>query len=86
MPRAFPKRNDASQHFKIVFGGWMQERDATHARRLLGLRPRYERPRSRCAAEKRDELAPFQLIELHSVPARSALNDIELAGTSQWVG
>jgi hypothetical protein len=38
MPRAFPKRNDASQHFKIVFGGWMQERDATHARRLLRAR------------------------------------------------
>jgi hypothetical protein len=32
------------------------------------LRARRERPRRR-ATEQRDELAPFQLIELHSVPA-----------------
>jgi hypothetical protein len=31
------------------------------------LRARRERPRC-CAAEQRDELAPFQLIELHSIP------------------
>ncbi len=34
---------------------------------LRFLRARRERPRRR-AAEQRDELAPFQLIELHSVP------------------
>jgi hypothetical protein len=34
-------------------------------RRLL--RPRRERPHSR-AAEKSDELEPFQLNELHSIP------------------
>jgi hypothetical protein len=28
-----------------------------------------ERPGSCCAAEQRDELAAFQLIELHSIPA-----------------
>jgi hypothetical protein len=28
-----------------------------------------ERPRDRGAAEKRDQPAPFQLIELHSIPA-----------------
>jgi hypothetical protein len=33
------------------------------------LRPRRERPRSGSAAEKYDELASSQLIELHSVPA-----------------
>ncbi len=33
------------------------------------LRARRERPRRRSAAEKRDELAPLQLIQLHSVPA-----------------
>ena len=30
------------------------------------------------AAEQRDELAPFQLIELHSVPARAGLQDIRI--------
>jgi len=33
------------------------------------LRSRRERPRSRRAAEQREEIAPFQLIELHPVPA-----------------
>ncbi len=33
------------------------------------LRARCERPRDR-AAEQRDERAPFQLIELHSVPCQ----------------
>jgi hypothetical protein len=37
-------------------------------RDLLGLlRPRRERPRCRCAADERYELAPF-LIELHRIP------------------
>src|SRR6516225_6952960 len=36
-------------------------------RQLRLLRARRERPRSR-AAEKRDELPPFQLSELHSLP------------------
>jgi hypothetical protein len=33
------------------------------------LRARRERPSRRRAAEQRNELAPFQLIELHSFPA-----------------
>ena len=38
---------------------------------------RRDRPRRR-AADKRDEVAPFQLIKLHSSPpARAALQDIE---------
>jgi hypothetical protein len=46
-------------------------------RRLL--RPRRKRPRGRRAAEKRDEIAAFQLIEWHSaLPARARLQDIEL--------
>ena len=48
------------------------------------LRPRCEQPRGRRAAEQRDELAPFQLIELHPVPASEAgLQDIESARISQ---
>jgi hypothetical protein len=33
-----------------------------------------------------DELAPFQLIELHSAPASAALHDSELGGISQPLG
>ena len=50
------------------------------------LRARRERPRGRRTAEERNELAPFQLIELHSGPASAALHDIELAGISQRTG
>ena len=39
-----------------------------HRHRRL-LRARRQRPRGRRAAEQRDELASFQLIELHPVPA-----------------
>src|SRR5262249_61330118 len=45
--------------------------DAPHP---LGLRrPRRERPRRSRAAEKGDELAPLQLIELHSVPSQGPI-------------
>src|SRR6516225_2139964 len=50
-----PKRNNAGQRFRIVLDVRMEERDATHARRLL--RSRRERPRGRRAADKRDEVA-----------------------------
>ena len=50
------------------------------------LRTRRERPRRRRAAEQRDELAPFQFIELHSVPAsQPGSQDIELQAVSQRV-
>src|SRR5215469_15098697 len=50
-----PKRNNAGQRFRIVLDVRMEERDATHARRLL--RVHSERPRRR-ATDERDELAP----------------------------
>jgi hypothetical protein len=46
-------RPEASWHIEIKF---------------LGLRLRDHRPRRRCAANKRDELASFQLSELHVLP------------------
>jgi hypothetical protein len=45
-----------------------QETDGRHFARLL--RACHERPRCSRADEQRDELAPFQLIELHSVPCQ----------------
>src|SRR5262245_13866525 len=44
-------------------------------RRLLCARR--ERPRRR-AAEQRDEIAPFQLIELHSVPSRGRIAEYRI--------
>ena len=59
-----------------------EEPDYRH-RRLL--RPRPKRPRL-AAAEQCDELPPFQLIELHSIPtARASFQDTGFATISQWV-
>jgi hypothetical protein len=44
--------------------------EADHRHRRL-LRARVSRPRCRCAAEQCDEVAPFQLIELHPLPLAS---------------
>src|SRR5215469_9315903 len=66
-----PKRNNAGQYFRIVLDVWMEEHDATHARRLL--RARRKRPRRHRAAEKRDELAPVA----HSITS-SARRRIEV--------
>src|SRR5262249_10292126 len=62
-----------------------EEPDHRH-RRLL--RARRERPCCRRTAEQRNELAAFQMIELHSVPcqqARAGFQVIELARISQRV-
>src|SRR5437016_6016703 len=66
-------------------GGCGLEKSHHRHRRLLPARR--ERPRDRRAAEQRDELASFQVIEFHSVPcaARAGLQDIELARISQEV-
>jgi hypothetical protein len=77
------RRNESLQR-GIVFVAPHKHADAPHA--LVSLRMGRNRPSRRRAAEKRDELAPLQLIELHSVPARAALHDIELARISQRVG
>jgi hypothetical protein len=68
--------------FLPVFG---KRHQCANAPKVL-LRARRERPRHR-ATEQRGELAPFYLIELHSVPlsARAGLQDIELARISQEV-
>src|SRR5262252_2627553 len=59
---------DPGLTFWVALREHTQKSDARHPAGLL--RPRRERPRGRRAAEQRDELAPFQLIELHSVPCQ----------------
>jgi hypothetical protein len=54
------KRNDASPHFGIILGIWMQECDAPHALRLLGVRRR--QPRSCRAAERGQEFSSGVMI------------------------
>jgi hypothetical protein len=52
-------------------------------RRWLGIHA--QRPRGCCAAEKCDEIASLQLIELHSVRRQTTISDhTELAAISQW--
>src|SRR5262245_15042484 len=57
---------DAGVSFRIVGGRVHEYADASNAFALLRARPEW--PRRRRAAEQRNELAPFQLIELHSMP------------------
>jgi hypothetical protein len=59
--------------------------DSDHRHRRL-LRARRERPRRCRPTDERDEIASFQLVELHSVAAsQGRLQDIELARISQRV-
>ena len=59
------QRGDAGDCFRVGRGRGVQHADPPYRAGLL--RARRDRPRSR-AAEQRDELAAFQLIELHLVP------------------
>jgi hypothetical protein len=59
--------------------------DEANHRHCRLLRAHSERPYRR-RPKHRDELTPFQLIELHSVPASAALHDSELSGISQRTG
>src|SRR5262245_64802550 len=72
------KGRETGFSLRIVLGHVHEHADAPHAL----LRARSDRPCRRCA-EQRDELPPFQLIELHSVPRlRAGLQDIGLARVS----
>jgi hypothetical protein len=64
--QALRKRRDAYPPVRIVLRLRHQRADAAHSSALLRLRRK--RPRYR-AADQRDELAPFQTIQLHAVPA-----------------
>jgi hypothetical protein len=60
------ERPDAGLPLRIVRGGGQEQANAPHPIGLLRARRKWPR---RCrAAEQRDELAPFQLIELHPLP------------------
>src|SRR5262249_40273581 len=61
------ERQQARLRFRIVRTAVHEHPDAPHAAGLL--RPRRERPRGRCAAEQRDELAAF-----HSITSSAMLN------------
>jgi hypothetical protein len=69
MIRAFRRQSlqtNVPQHQRSATHSWAAEmQQPFHSR--LRLRVRRERPRS--AAEQRDELAPFYLIELHPIPS-----------------
>jgi len=60
------KRGEPRLTFRIVRSERREHADAPHPLALL--RARRDRPRSCRAADERDELAPFYLIGLHSVP------------------
>ena len=60
---------------------WYSPGRRDHRKRTL-LRTRHERPCCR-AAEKRDELAPFQLTELHARPPSEGDQHNGLTGVSQ---
>jgi hypothetical protein len=63
-PKPGRDRLHASGHHR--FGPRIDKTDSWDLRRLL--RGRRERPCGSCPADKRDELAPFQLSELHPLP------------------
>src|SRR5262249_40944157 len=67
--------SDPSLKVRIVRSGRQQHADAPHALALLGVRG--ERPHGR-TADERDELAPFQLTELHSLSQRKLRGSIPL--------
>ena len=72
--KSLPERRDAGLSFRVALGEGHQHADAPHAIGLL--RARRERPRSRRAAEQRDELAA-----LHSITSSARASSV--GGTSR---
>jgi hypothetical protein len=63
LPQRMPKRGQ-----RLAQSGLRPAIEISDHRHGLLLRPRRERPCRRSAAEQRDDLAPFQMVELHLVP------------------
>jgi hypothetical protein len=72
------ERPDARLPYRIVRDGGEEHADAPHAFTLL--RARRKRPRSRAGAQ-RNELAPFQLGNLHPVPQKPRSEHNRLVGS-----
>src|SRR5262245_41017557 len=58
------ERRQIGLYFRIIFDERAEHADPTETNRL---RSRRQRPRRR-AAEQRDDLAPFPLMEMHPIP------------------
>jgi hypothetical protein len=86
--QSLPESSDPRLRIRVV-GETDQHADAWHLRRLLCAcreRPKQRRRcRRRAATDERDELAPFQLIEFHSIAPAEPIEDIEPAGNNQQV-
>src|SRR6516164_6801085 len=89
--KSLPQSRDAGLPYRIVRGEWHDHADAPHPFALL--RARRERPGDRCAAEKRDELAPRHSITSSARASNasgtvkpSALAVFKFMISSKWVG
>ena len=60
LPEPLPEILKITLRVRVVLGNPQQYRDPSHSVRLLPARG--ERPRHRCAAKKRNELAPLHVL------------------------
>jgi len=71
------ERRDAGLTLRIVCGPVHEHANAPHP---LGLLPARDNRPCRRSTERREEGAPFQLIELHSVPCQHRIARYRIGG------